>query len=107
MVRAEPTALTTLAEYGRRVDIAEHFLDDPSNGVHLEASLIRSANALERWCGVLASTTLSLVAQGTAGVDPGQRRGVDAHWFRGQSSLNIGWHGVQLARSRGDELLTS
>jgi hypothetical protein len=62
---------------------------------------------LERWCGVLAITTLDLVAPGTDVVDPGKRRWGDAHWFRGQSSLNIGWNGVKLALSRGYELLTS
>jgi hypothetical protein len=44
---------------------------------------------------------------GTAVVNHGKRRGVDAHGFRGQSSLNIGWNGVKLALSRGYELLTS
>ena len=51
-------------------------------------------------------TTLSLVAQGTAVVTQGQRRWVDAQWFRGQSSLKIGWNWVKLALSKGYELIT-
>jgi hypothetical protein len=52
---------------------------------------------------VLALTTLYLVAQGTAVVKQGKRRWVDAHGFRGQSYLNIGWNWVKLALSRGYE----
>lgn len=107
VVSDEPPAFKTCAESGRRFDIAEPFRDDQSKGVQLEAALIRSAKALERLWGVLAITTRSLVSQGTEVVDPGNRRGVDAHWFRGQSYLNIGWNGVKLALSRGYELLTS
>ena len=51
-------------------------------------------------------TTLSLVAQGTAGVTHGTRRWVEAHGFRGQRSLKIGWHGVKHALSQGYELIT-
>jgi predicted RNA binding protein YcfA (HicA-like mRNA interferase family) len=107
VVSDEPTASKTFVEYGRRFDIEENFLDDKSNGFQLESSLIRSAKALERLCGVLALTTLYLVAQGTAVVHQGKRRWVDAHWFRGQSYLKIGWNWVKLALSRGYELLTS
>jgi hypothetical protein len=88
-----------------RCDIEENFVDDHSNGFQLASSLMRSADALERLGGVLAITTLYLVAQGTAVVAPGTRRWVDAPWFRGQSSLNIGWNGVKLALSRGDALI--
>ncbi len=107
VVSDEPTELKTFAEYGRRFDIEENVLDDTSKGVQLEASLIRSAKALERLCGVLAITTLYLVSQGTDVVDQGKRRWVDAHWLRGQSYLKIGWNWVKLALSRGYELLTS
>jgi hypothetical protein len=107
VVSDEPTESKTFEEYGRRFDSAEHCLDDTSNGFQLESSLIRSAKALERLCCVLAITTLSLVAQGTAVITEGTRRGVDAHWFRGQRDLNIGWSGVKLALSRGDALRTS
>jgi hypothetical protein len=93
--------------YGWRFDIEENFLDDQANGFQLESSLIRSANALERLCGVLAISTRYLVAQGTAVVTQGTRRWVDAHGFRGQSDLKIGWNGVKLALSRGYELMTS
>jgi hypothetical protein len=107
VVSDEPTELKTFEEDGLRFDIEENFLDDKSNGFQLEASLIRSAKPIERLCGVLALTTLYLVAQGTAVVKQGKRRGVDAHWFRGQSYLKIGWNWVKLALSRGYELLPS
>jgi hypothetical protein len=101
VVSDEPTAAKTFEEYGMRVDIEENFLDDKSNGFQLAPSLIRSAQALERLCGVLALTTLYLVSQGTDVVNQGTRRWVDAHWFRGQSYLKIGWNWVKLALSRG------
>jgi hypothetical protein len=107
VVSDEPTEAKTFEEYGLRFDIEENFLDDKSNGFQLESSLIRSAHALERLCGVLAITTLYLVAQGTAVVTQGKRRWVDAHWFRGQSYLKIGWNWVKLALSRGYELMPS
>ena len=51
------------------------------------------------WCA--GPHTLYLVAQGTEVVDQGKRRWVDAHWFRGQSYLKIGWNWVKLALSKG------
>jgi hypothetical protein len=107
VVSDEPTESKTFAEYGRRFDIEENFLDDKSNGFQLESSLIRSAKALERLCCVLAITTLYLVSQGTEVLNQGKRRWVDAHWFRGQSYLKIGWNWVRLALSRSYELITS
>jgi hypothetical protein len=107
VVSDEPTELKTFEEYGLRFDIEENFLDDKSNGFQLESSLIRSAKALERLCCVLAIATLYLVAQGTEVVTQGMRRWVDAHWFRGQSYLKIGWNWVKLALSRGYALMTS
>ncbi|MCA1838053.1 MAG: hypothetical protein LC674_04625 [Actinobacteria bacterium] len=82
-------------------------MDDKSNGVQLESSLIRSAEALTRLCLVLAVTTLYLVAQGTEVVKQGKRRWVDPHWFRGQSYGKIGWNWVTLALSRGWKLIPS
>jgi hypothetical protein len=107
VVSDEPTEAKTFEEYGMRFDIEENFLDDKSNGFQLESSLLRSANALERLCCVLAISTLYLVVQGTEVVTQGKRRWVDAHWFRGQSYLKIGWNWVKLALSRGYELMTS
>jgi hypothetical protein len=103
----EPAELKTLQEYGLRFDIEENFLDDKSNGFQLESSLIRSAQALERLCFVLAMTTLYLVALGTSVVKQGKRRLVDPHWFRGSSYLKIGWKWVTYALIRGYELSTS
>jgi hypothetical protein len=106
VISDEPTSLETFREYGLRFDIEENFLDDKSNGFQLEASLIRSAQALERLCFVLATATLYLVCQGTQVVQEGKRRLVDAHWFRGSSYLKIGWDWVKLALSRGEALIS-
>ena len=106
VVSAAPTEAKPFEAYGVRVDIDANGCDDQSQGVQLESSLLRAANAFERRGGVLALATRSLVAQGTAVVTHGTRRWVDAQWFRGQRSLNIGWHGGTLALSRGYELLT-
>jgi Transposase DDE domain len=106
VVSDELTDVKTFEEYGLRFDIEENFLDDKSNGFQLEASLIRSAAALERLCLVLAITTLYLVALGTEVVKQGKRRWVDPHWFRGQSYLKIGWKWVTLALSRRYKLVT-
>jgi hypothetical protein len=103
---SEPTSIATFEEYGLRFDIEENFLDDKSNGFQLEASLIRSANALNRLCFVLAITTLYLVSQGTAAVEQGKRRWVDPHWFRGSSYLKIGWAWIKRALSNGWKLIT-
>ena len=107
MISDEAADLKTLEEYGLRFDIEENFLDDKSNGFQLEDSLIRSAEALERLCFVLAITTLYLVSMGTSVVQQGKRRLVDPHWFRGASYLKIGWHWVQYALNRGHKLLTT
>jgi hypothetical protein len=80
VVSDEPTTVKTCEEYGLRFDIAEHCLDDQSNGFQLESSLIRSAAALERLCLVLAISTLSLVSQGVEVLNQGKRRWVDPHW---------------------------
>lgn len=106
VVSDEPTSQTTFTEYGARFDIEENFLDDKSNGFQLEASLIRSAQALTRLCFVLAVATLYLTAQGAAVVAANQRRRVDPHWFRGNSYLRIGWQWVKMALSQGKQLLT-
>ena len=68
---------------------------------------MRSAEALERLGLVRAVTPLSLVALGTFVVQHGTRRLVDPHWFRGVSSLTIGWNGVTYALRRGYALLTT
>lgn len=106
VVSDEPTDLDTFAEYGARFDIEENFLDDKSNGFQLEASLIRSAQALARLCLVLAVATLYLVSQGTEVVARGQRCRVDPHWFRGNSYLRIGWQWVKTALTKGWQLTT-
>ena len=106
IVSDQPTHVTTFDDYGLRFDIEENFLDDKSNGFQLESSLIRSADALSRLCLVLAVTTLFLVCQGTEVVESGKRRWVDAHWFRGNSYLKIGWKWVRRAFVKGYELIS-
>ena len=107
VISDEAADLKTFEEYGLRFDIEENFLDDKSNGFQLESSLIRSAEALERLCLVLAVTTLYLVSLGTFVVQHGKRRLVDPHGFRGLSYLKIGWNWVTYALIRGYELLTT
>jgi len=82
-------------------------LDDKSNGFQLESSWIRSAQALERLCVVLAMTTLYLVSVGTSVVQQGKRRFVDPHWFRGSSYMKIGWKWVHYALNRCYALISS
>jgi hypothetical protein len=106
-VSDEPTSVQTFAEYGRRFDIEENFLDDKSNGFHLESSLLRDAEALTRLCVVLALTTRYLVAQGTQVVAQQKRRWGDPHWLRGNSYLRIGWQWVKSALARGWELFAT
>ncbi len=101
VVSDEPTSVHTFVEYGWRFDIEENFLDDKSNGFQLESSLLRNADAVSRLCGVLAVTTLYLVAQGTQVVVAHNRRWVDPHWLRGNSYLRIGWQWVKTALTRG------
>src|SRR5437016_13036124 len=103
----EPTEVETLKEYGLRFDIEENFLDDKSNGFQLESSWIRSAQALERLCVVLAMTTLYLVSVGTSVVQQGKRRFVDPHWFRWSRYLKIDWKWVHYALNRCYELISS
>ena len=106
IVSDQPTDHTTFDEYGLRFDIEENFLDDKSAGFQLEASLFRSTAALSRLCLVLAIATLFLVSQGTEVVAAGKRRWVDAHWFRGNSYLKIGWKWVRRALVKGGALIT-
>jgi hypothetical protein len=106
VLSSEPTSMTTFEDYGRRFDIEENFLDDKSNGFQLESSLIRSAEALNRLCFVLAITTLYLVSQGTEVVEQSIRRAIDPHWFRGNSYLKIGWKWVHRALSQGLDLIS-
>lgn len=107
IVSDDPTGVPTFAEYGRRFDIEENFLDDKSNGFQLESSLVRDADALTRLCFVLAVATLYLVAQGTQVVAQQKRRWVDPHWLRGNSYLRIGWQWVKTALARGWELFAT
>jgi len=106
IVSDQPTDLVTFDEYGLRFDIEENFLDDKSGGFQLEASLFRSTEAITRLCLVLAVATLFLVSQGTEVVASKKRRWVDAHWFRGNSYLKIGWKWVLRALVVGLDLIT-
>ncbi len=106
IVSDEPTHVTTFDDYGLRFDIEENFLDDKSSGFQVESSLIRSADALSRLFLVLAVATLFLVCQGTAVVESGKRRWVDAHWYRGNSYLKIGWKWLRRAFVKGYALIS-
>ena len=107
IVSDEPTSVFTFAEYGRRFDIEENFLDDKSHGFQLQSSLVREAEALTRLCFVLAVATLYLVAQGTQVVAAQKRRWVDPHWLRGHAYLRIGWQWVKSALARSWEVFAT
>ena len=106
IVSDQPTDISTFDDYGLRFDIEENFLDDKSSGFQLESSLFRSADVISRLVLVLALATLFLVCQGTEVVASDKRRWVDAHWFRGNSYLKIGWKWVLRAFVKGYELIT-
>ncbi len=106
IVSDQLTDQNTFDEYGLRFDIEESFLDDKSGGFQLEASLFCSADALSRLTLALAATTLFLVCQGVEVVASGKRRLVDAHWFRGNSYLKIGWKWVLRAAIAKYEIIS-
>lgn len=105
IVSDEPTDLHTFDEFGLRFDIEEGFLDDKSAGFQLQASEIRSTDALARLALILATTTLYLVSTGVAVVAMGQRCLVDAHWQRGLSYFHIGWRWIEHALAHDKRLL--
>jgi hypothetical protein len=106
IVSDQPTNRDTFDDYGLRFDIEENFLDDKSGAFQLESSLFRSADVISRLVLILAMATLFLVSQGTDIVESDKRRWVDAHWFRGNSYLKIGWKWVLRALVKGFELVT-
>jgi len=106
IVSDQPTNRSTFDDYGLRFDIEENFLDDKSGAFQLESSRFRSADVISRLVLVLAIATLFLVSQGTTVVETDKRRWVDAHWFRGNSYLKIGWKWVLRALVKGFELIT-
>ena len=107
IVSDQATNIATLDEYGLRFDIEENFLDDKSNVFQLESSRFRNAEAISRLCLVLAIATLFLVSQGTETVAAGDRRKVDAHWFRGNSYLKIGRKWVLAALEQNWDMISA
>ncbi len=87
----ERTDETTLAEYGRRMDIEEELLDDKSGGFQLEETQLEDAESISRLLLVMSVAYLHLVSLGTFVVATGLRHSVDAHWARGLSYFQIGW----------------
>jgi len=94
-------------EYSLRFDIEQSFLDDKSGAFELEDTDLQGAQVLTRLYLVVALATLYLVAQGVAVVQTGRRREFDAHSFRGDSYLKLGWRYLRraLAGVKGLELL--
>jgi hypothetical protein len=105
VVSDEPTAVTTLDEYGLRFDIEENLLDDKSNGFQVEASKLDDALALSRLFLILAVATLHFTSVGVGVVKAKTRRWVDTHWDRGMSYLKIGWSWLRQQYRRGWPLL--
>ncbi|MFN8475916.1 MAG: hypothetical protein U0822_27320 [Anaerolineae bacterium] len=87
----QPADLTTLGDYGLRMDIDESFRDDKSGGFQLEDCELADPTNVERLLLVMAVATLHLVSLGSYVVDHGERPSVDGHWRRGLSYFQIGW----------------
>jgi hypothetical protein len=93
----EPTEDTTLAEYGRRMEIEEELLDDKSGGFQLEATELNDAASVSRLLLVMSVAYLHTVSLGTFVVAHGLRESVDGHWARGLSYFQIGWRWLRQA----------
>ena len=66
IITNDPADVTTLADYARRFDIEENFLDDKSNGFQVESTKLDDATAIARLFLVLAVATLHLTSVGVA-----------------------------------------
>jgi len=91
IISDEPTSVTPLDDYARRLDIEEGFLDDKSGGFQVESTRLDDPKAIARLFLVLAVATLHFTSVGVAVVNRQARRWVDTHWDRGMSYLKIGW----------------
>jgi hypothetical protein len=105
IVSDEPCKQSTFTEYHERTQIEEGFLDFKSAAFHLEDTRLTTADALERLLMVLSVACVVLLSEGVATVETGQRRTVDAHWFRGLSYVQIGWRAIQRALTERTPLL--
>ena len=101
-----PPSLNTLWQYALRFRVEELFLDSKSGVFELEASGIRSAQALERLYLVAAVAILYDTTQGMAVQLDGLRTQVAPHWTRGISYLNIGLRWLEGAVYKGRPSLT-
>ncbi|WP_225906698.1 MULTISPECIES: hypothetical protein [Thermoleptolyngbya] len=106
VITDEPSSLDPLWQYALRFRIEELFLDSKSGVFELEASGIRSAQALERLYLVAAVAILYGITQGMAIQLDGLRTQVDPHWSRGISYLKIGLRWLKGVVNKGRPLLT-
>lgn len=106
VITDESPTLKTLWQYGLRFEVEELFLDSKSGAFQLEASHIRSADALERLYLVVAVAVLLATTTGMAVQVEGLRQRVDPHWKRGLSYLKIGLRWLQGVIHKGRQLLT-
>ena len=105
VITDEPPTLDTLWQYALRFRVEELFLDSKSGVFELEASGIRSAQALERLYLVAAVAILYGTTQGMAVQLDGLRAQVDPHWTRGISYLKIGLRWLRGVVNKGRPLL--
>ncbi|MFQ3627448.1 MAG: hypothetical protein SNJ81_07730 [Cyanobacteriota bacterium] len=105
VITDEPPSLNTLWQYALQSRVEELCLDSKSGVFELEASGIRSAQALERLYLVAAVAILYGTTQGMAVQLEGLRTQVDPHWTRGISDLNIGLRWLKGAVNKGRPLL--
>jgi hypothetical protein len=104
VITDEPPTLNTLWQYALRFRVEELFLDSTSGVFELEASGIRSAQALKRLYLVAAIAILYGTTQGMAVQLDGLRSQVDPHWTRGISYLNIGLRWLRGVVNKGRPL---
>lgn len=104
VVTDQPPSLQTLWQYALRFRIEELFLDSKSGVFKLEASRLRSPDALERLYLVAAMAILVATSQGMAVQISGLRQQVDPHWRRGLSYLKIGLRWLQGVVHKGRQL---
>lgn len=105
VITDEPPTLQTLWQYALRFRVEELFLDSKSGAFGLEASRVRSAQALERLYLVAAIALLYATTTGMAVQLSGLRRQVDPHWQRALSYLKIGLRWLKGVVHKGRQLL--
>jgi hypothetical protein len=97
LASSEPANSSTFDEYSLRFDIEESFRDAQSGGFQRKPSHLATPDALERLLLCISLATLYLTSFGTWIVQAQKRHWIDPYWWRGHTSLQLGWRGLRLA----------